>query len=107
MEFWIGWFHEHSLGRDVAEIARVIEATGFKGVGLSDHIAIPKAHESLHPVIQTGLDPLVPNVEPFTTAAYLGVDGMVVMAWPIHSPEFISASARIEALEKFSEKWIV
>jgi len=72
MEFWVGWFHEQSHGQDVGRIARAIEAAGFAGVALSDHIAMPKAQASLHPIMQTGFDPLTPYVEPFTTAAYMG-----------------------------------
>ena len=72
MEFWIGWFHEQSLGPDVARIASALEATGFEGVALSDHIAMPKAQKSLHPVMQTGFDPLNHYIEPFTTAAFMG-----------------------------------
>ena len=72
MEFWVGWFHERSLGHDVARIAEAIEVNGFEGVALSDHIAMPKAQQSLHPIMQSGFDPLTPYVEPFTTAAYMG-----------------------------------
>jgi len=67
MEFWIGWFHERSRGEDVGVVAQILEETGFTGVALSDHIAMPKEQASLHPIMKTGFDPLVPYVEPFTT----------------------------------------
>lgn len=72
MEFWIGWFHEGSLGDDVARVARAAEAAGFTGVALSDHVAMPAKQASKHPVMQTGFDPLNRYVEPFTTAAFMG-----------------------------------
>jgi probable F420-dependent oxidoreductase len=72
MEFWIGWFHEHSLGDDVKVLAKTMESAGFTGVAISDHIAMPRAQQSRHPIMQTSFDPLTPYVEPFTTAAYMG-----------------------------------
>ena len=72
MEFWLGWFHEHSTGSDVLEIARQAEQLGFTGVALPDHVAIPKEQASRHPLRGTGYDPHMPYIDPFTTAAAMG-----------------------------------
>ena len=69
MEFWLAWFHETNNGTEVREIARAAEQLGYAGVALSDHVALPLAQESLHPLRGIPYDPAIPNIEPITTAA--------------------------------------
>jgi len=69
MEYWLAWFHETNRGHDVKAIALAAEDMGFSGVALSDHVALPLAQHSRHPLRGIPYDPRVPNIEPITTAA--------------------------------------
>jgi probable F420-dependent oxidoreductase len=69
VEYWLAWFHETNRGDEVREIARAAEDLGYAGVALSDHVALPKAQQSRHPLRGIPYDPAVPNIEPMTTAA--------------------------------------
>ena len=69
MEIWLAWFGENHLGSDVKALARAAEELGYSGVALSDHVALPKVQQSLHPIQKIPYDPLLPYAEPITTAA--------------------------------------
>jgi len=69
MEIWLAWFGENHRGGDVKALARAAEELGYSGVALSDHVALPKAQQSLHPIQRIPYDPLLPYAEPITTAA--------------------------------------
>jgi len=47
MEYWLGIFHEDNS--QLKEIARAAERMGYTGIGLPDHIAMPKGYTSVHP----------------------------------------------------------
>jgi probable F420-dependent oxidoreductase len=69
MEYWLAWFHETNDGAEVKAIAKAAEELGFTGIALSDHVALPKVQQSLHPIQGIPYNPLTPNIEPITTAA--------------------------------------
>ena len=72
MEHWISWFHEQTDGEEVRVVAQTAESLGFTGVALSDHVAIPKNHTSLHPELGKTYDYDLPMIDPFTVAASMG-----------------------------------
>jgi len=72
MEYWLAWFHENNKGGDVKAIACEAERLGYSGVALSDHVALPKAQKSRHPMRGIPYDPATPNIEAITTAATMG-----------------------------------
>ena len=70
MEIWLAWFSgEGHRGKDVQAIARAAEELGYAGVALSDHVALPKAQTTVHPMQKIPYDPLMANPEPITTTA--------------------------------------
>ena len=69
MEFWLAWFHETNDGTTAKAIAQAAEDLGYTGIALSDHVALPKAQKSRHPLRGIPYDPAIPNIEPMTTAA--------------------------------------
>ncbi len=69
MEIWLAWFGETHLGTDVKSVAEAAEEMGYAGVAVSDHVALPKAQQSLHPTMHIPYDPLLPYPEPITTTA--------------------------------------
>lgn len=69
MEIWLGWFGEKHLGTDVKSLAQAAEELGYCGVALSDHVALPRVQQSLHPIQKIAYDPLLPYGEPITTTA--------------------------------------
>ena len=69
MEIWLAWFGENHRSSDVKALARAAEELGYCGVALSDHVALPKVQQSLHPIQKIPYDPLLPYAEPITTAA--------------------------------------
>ena len=69
MQFWLAWFGEENHGAEVRALAKAAETLGYEGVALSDHVALPRVQESLHPIQQTPYDPLRNYPEPITTTA--------------------------------------
>ena len=53
MEFWLAWFGENHRSTDVKSLAQAAEELGYFGVALSDHVALPKLQQSLHPRSQS------------------------------------------------------
>lgn len=51
------------------EIARIAEGCGYHGVGLADHVAVPKVFESVHPSGQNPFTPASNFPDTFTTVA--------------------------------------
>ena len=47
MEYWLGIFHEDNA--QLKAIARAAEQMGFTGIGLPDHVAMPKGYTTMHP----------------------------------------------------------
>ncbi len=72
MEHWVSWFHEQTDGKEVSVVSQAAESLGFTGVAFSDHVAIPKNHESLHPELRKPYDYSLPMIDPFTVAASMG-----------------------------------
>ncbi|MDG2336353.1 MAG: TIGR03619 family F420-dependent LLM class oxidoreductase [Myxococcota bacterium] len=69
MDFWLAWFAETNRGEEVKAIAVAAEELGYAGVAVSDHVALPRAQESLHPTRGIPYDPLNNYPEPITTLA--------------------------------------
>lgn len=69
MEFWLAWFGEGNRGSEVKAVARAAEEWGYRGVAVSDHVALPLEQKSLHPIQKTPYDPLRNYPEPMTTLA--------------------------------------
>jgi probable F420-dependent oxidoreductase len=71
MKFW------HPLIFDpidqLADAAQILEATGFEGAGIADHLAIPIGFESVHPSGENPFTPESPFPDTFTTIAALSM----------------------------------
>ena len=72
MEHWISWFHEQTDGDEVRAVSQAAESLGFTGVALSDHVAIPRHHATLHPELGKPYDYHLPMIDPFTVIASMG-----------------------------------
>lgn len=58
----------------LAELAQEVEARGFQGIFLSDHVALPTELRSAYPYRSDGRFPLTsfdPILEPITALSYL------------------------------------
>jgi len=69
VDFWLGWFAETNQGESVKAAAVAAEELGYAGVAVSDHVALPKAQDSRHPISGIPYDPRNDYPEPITTIA--------------------------------------
>jgi probable F420-dependent oxidoreductase len=67
MQHWLGWLME---GNDqIREVAIAAERLGFTGVAISDHVALPRDYNSVHPSGQRQMEHDTHYCDPLITVA--------------------------------------